>query len=55
MPSREPRTRQSSFPPWCPRDPFNALLVAPAQIDKLVPLTAEEALTAYVNMVHLAR
>jgi PIN domain nuclease of toxin-antitoxin system len=47
--------RQVSLLPWLHRDPFDRMLVAQAQVEKLVLLTADEALTAYGPAVHLAR
>jgi PIN domain nuclease of toxin-antitoxin system len=47
--------RQVSLLPWRHRDPFDRMLVAQAQVEKLVLLTADEALTAYGAAVHLAR
>jgi len=47
--------RQVSLLPWRHRDPFDRMLVAQAQVEKLVLLTADEALTAYGDAVHLAR
>ena len=47
--------RQVSLMPWLHRDPFDRMLVAQAQVEKLVLLTADEALTAYGPAVHLAR
>ena len=37
------------------KDPFDRMLIAQAQVEKLVLLTADEALTAYGAAVHLAR
>ena len=37
------------------RDPFDRMLVAQAQVEKLVLLTADSALTAYGSAVRLAR
>ena len=47
--------RQVAVLPWRHRDPFDRMLVAQAQVEKLVLLTADEALTAYGAAVHLAR
>ena len=46
---------QVSLLPWIHRDPFDRMLVAQAQVEKLILLTADEALTAYGAAVHLAR
>ena len=48
-------TRQVSLLPWFHRDPFDRMLVAQAQVENLILLTADEALTAYGAVVHLAR
>ena len=55
LPLMASQTRQVSMLPWCHRDPFDRMLVAQAQVEKLVLLTADEALTAYGAVVHLAR
>ena len=47
--------RQVGLLPWHHRDPFDRMLVAQAQVEKLVLLTADEALTAYGCAVQLAR
>lgn len=47
--------RQVSRLPWRHRDPFDRMLVAQAQVEKLVLLTADEALSAYGAAVRLAR
>jgi len=49
------QTRQVSLLPWHNRDPFDRMLVAQAQVEKLILLTADEALAAYGPVVHLAR
>ena len=48
-------TRQVALLPWFHRDPFDRMLVAQAQVEKLVLLTADEALAAYGAVVHVAR
>lgn len=48
-------TRQVALLPWRHRDPFDRMLVAQAQVEKLVLLTADEALAAYGAVVHVAR
>lgn len=55
LPLTASQTRQVSLLPWCHRDPFDRMLVAQAQVEKLVLLTADEALAAYGAVVHLAR
>src|ERR1019366_620827 len=55
LPLTASQTRQVSLLPWCHRDPFDRMLVAQAQVEKLVLLTADEALAAYGEIVHLAR
>ena len=55
MPLMASQTRQVSLLPWYHRDPFDRMLVAQAQVEKLVLLTADEALAAYGAVVHLAR
>jgi PIN domain nuclease of toxin-antitoxin system len=54
LPLTASQTRQVSSLPWHHRDPFDRMLVAQAQVDKLLLLTADEALAAYGAMVQLA-
>jgi PIN domain nuclease of toxin-antitoxin system len=49
------QTSQVSHLPWRHRDPFDRMLVAQAQVEKLVLLTADEILTEYGAAVLLAR
>jgi PIN domain nuclease of toxin-antitoxin system len=55
LPLMASQTRQVSLLPWSHRDPFDRMLLAQAQLGKLVLLTADEALAAYGAVVHLAR
>ncbi len=55
LPLMTSQTRQVSLLPWHHRDPFDRMLLAQAQVEKLVLLTTNEALTAYGTVVHLAR
>jgi PIN domain nuclease of toxin-antitoxin system len=55
LPLLASQTRQVSLLPWRHRDPFDRMLVAQAQVEKLVLLTADQALAAYGAVVHLAR
>jgi len=54
LPLQAAQTRQVSLLPWHHRDPFDRMLVAQAQVEKLVLLTADRALAAYGAAVHLA-
>jgi len=54
LPLTASHTRPVSLLPWRHRDPFDRMLVAQAQVEKLVLLTADDALTAYGPAVHLA-
>ena len=54
LPLTASQTRQVSSLPWHHRDPFDRMLVAQAQVDKLLLLTADEVLAAYGAMVQLA-
>lgn len=54
LPLTASQTRQVSALPWHHRDPFDRMLVAQAQVEKLVLLTADNALTAYGAVVHVA-
>jgi PIN domain nuclease of toxin-antitoxin system len=55
LPLMAAHTRQVALLPWRHRDPFDRMLVAQAQVEKLVLLTADEALAAYGAVVHVAR
>ncbi len=55
LPLAASHPRQVSLLPWHHRDPFDRMLVAQAQVEKLVLLTGDEALTAYGTAVQLAR
>jgi PIN domain nuclease of toxin-antitoxin system len=55
LPLMAAHARQVAVLPWRHRDPFDRMLVAQAQVEKLVLLTADEALTAYGAVVQLAR
>ena len=55
LPLLASHTRQVGLLPWHHRDPFDRMLVAQAQAEKLLLLTADEALTAYGAVVRLAR
>ena len=54
LPLTASQTRQVSVLPWHHRDPFDRMLIAQAQVEKLVLLTADEALAAYGDAVHFA-
>jgi PIN domain nuclease of toxin-antitoxin system len=49
------QTRQVSFLPWHHRDPFDRMLVAQAMVEKLILLTADEALASYGAVIQVAR
>jgi PIN domain nuclease of toxin-antitoxin system len=55
LPLTASQTSQVSHLPWRHRDPFDRMLVAQAQVEKLVLLTADEILTEYGAAVLLAR
>ena len=55
LPLLAAHTRQISLLPWCHRDAFDRMLVAQAQVEKLVLLTADERLAAYGSAVRLVR
>jgi PIN domain nuclease of toxin-antitoxin system len=55
LPLAASQTRQVSLLPWHHRDPFDRMLIAQALVEKLVLLTADEAIAAYGAFVHLAR
>ena len=54
LPLTGSHTRPVSLLPWRHRDPFDRMLVAQAQVENLVLLTADEALAAYGAVVHVA-
>ena len=54
LPLTTSQTQQVSLLPWPHRDPFDRMLIAQAQFEKLILLTADKALTAYGTVVHLA-
>lgn len=53
LPLTAAQTRQVALLPWHHRDPFDRMLVAQAQAENLILLTADEAVTAYGNSVRL--
>ncbi len=55
LPLMASHNQQVSLLPWRHRDPFDRMLVAQAQVESFVLLTADEALTAYGGFVHLVR
>jgi PIN domain nuclease of toxin-antitoxin system len=55
LPLAASQTRQAALLPWRHRDPFDRMLIAQAQVERLVLLTADEALAAYGGCVRLAR
>ena len=48
-------TRRVSTLPWHHRDPFDRMLIAQAQTENLLLLTADEIATRYGNCVRLVR
>ena len=55
LPLRASQTRHVALLPWCHRDAFDRMLVAQAQVENLVLLTADEELAAYGAAVHVVR
>ena len=55
LPVSAEHTRQTAFLPWHHRDPFDRMLVAQAQVEKLTLLTVDGALSAYGPCVRLVR
>jgi PIN domain nuclease of toxin-antitoxin system len=53
LPLSATHARQVALLPWHHRDPFDRMLVAQAQAEKLVLLTADGVATAYGDFVHL--
>ncbi len=54
LPLTASQTRQVSLLPWRHRDPFDRMLIAQAQVENLILLTADESLAAYGPAVHFA-
>jgi PIN domain nuclease of toxin-antitoxin system len=55
LPLTAAQTRRVAEMEWVHRDPFDRMLVAQAQVENLVLLTADEVLAAYGASVQLAR
>lgn len=55
LPLTAAHARQMALLPWHHRDPFDRMLVAQAQSEKLVFLTADEGVTRYGEFVRLVR
>jgi PIN domain nuclease of toxin-antitoxin system len=55
LPLSATHARQVASLPWHHRDPFDRMLVAQAQTEKLALLTADDRLAAYGEFVHLVR
>jgi len=55
LPLTAAQTRQVALLPWHHRDPFDRMLVAQAQVENLILLTADDRVTAYGDFVTLAR
>ena len=55
LPLTARQARQVTVLPWHHRDPFDRMLVAQAQIEKLLFLTADEIMTRYGDFVRLVR
>jgi PIN domain nuclease of toxin-antitoxin system len=53
LPLTAAHTRPVSLLPWRHRDPFDRMLVAQAQVENLVLLTADGLLTGYGPFVHV--
>lgn len=55
LPLTARQARQVAMLPWHHRDPFDRMLVAQAQVDQLVLLTADEPVSRYGDFVRLVR
>jgi PIN domain nuclease of toxin-antitoxin system len=55
LPLSATHTRQVALLPWHHRDPFDRMLVAQAQAENLILLTADDYVTAYGGFVRLVR
>jgi PIN domain nuclease of toxin-antitoxin system len=51
LPLTATQARRVALLPWCHRDPFDRMLIAQAQSERLVLLTSDEALAAYGQAV----
>ena len=54
LPLTAAQARQVALLPWHHRDPFDRMLVAQAQAEKLTLLTADDQVARYGSFVHLA-
>ena len=55
LPLTAAHARQVALLPWHHRDPFDRMLAAQAQSEKLVLLTADDTVTCYGDFVMLIR
>lgn len=55
LPLTSAHARQIALLPWHHRDPFDRMLVAQAQVENIVLLTADSAVSAYGDFVLLVR
>ena len=55
LPLTAAQTRQVAASPWHHRDPFDRMLVAQAQLEGLILLTADDVVTLYGDFVRLVR
>ena len=55
LPLTAAQTRHVALLPWHHRDPFDRMLVAQAQLENLVFLTADDIVTRYGDFVRLVR
>jgi PIN domain nuclease of toxin-antitoxin system len=55
LPLTAAQARQVALLPWRHRDPFDRMLVAQAQVENLIFLTADDLVTAYGDFVRLVR
>ena len=55
LPLTAQQTRQVALLPWYHRDPFDRLLVAQAQVENLILLTADDTVSAYGGQIRLVR
>jgi len=55
LPLTSRQARHVALLPWHHRDPFDRMLVAQAQVERLILLTADELVAAYGDCVRFAR
>ena len=55
LPLTAAQARHVASLPWHHRDPFDRMLVAQAQVEDMIFLTADDAVAAYGDFIHFVR